>query len=278
MTLHGDANPLCNAGSRAMNILSNFCHRSAKTFRWVMRLAVAGIVGLFATVGVSVYFALWAVFSVDPGLDSRESGYTGSGPGWSDWSTEIVRQPGRTIVESIWRTGDSEARQSWQPSGLSKRAEDLVPGWATFVVPQPGSSAGEVELLRQVTGYGWPCPALWHGFERSVSVSPSATVESGVTIRSGWVLPRYRALPAAQVQLAKIVPYGIVSSGFLVDLICYWFVAAIMILLPGILRRVSRRARGRCVRCGYDLRSLVGDRCPECGHVELQEMRRRVPR
>lgn len=42
-----------------------------------------------------------------------------------------------------------------------------------------------------------------------------------------------------------------------------------VVLIPqvvaGRLRRWHRNRRGRCVRCGYDLRLLSGERCPECG-------------
>jgi hypothetical protein len=39
----------------------------------------------------------------------------------------------------------------------------------------------------------------------------------------------------------------------------------LMILLA--VRRIFRRRHrsGMCVQCGYDLRGLSGDRCPECG-------------
>jgi hypothetical protein len=49
----------------------------------------------------------------------------------------------------------------------------------------------------------------------------------------------------------------------------YWALAAATGALPALwvphaVRRVYRRRKGRCVRCGYDLRAS-GDRCPECG-------------
>jgi hypothetical protein len=48
-----------------------------------------------------------------------------------------------------------------------------------------------------------------------------------------------------------------------------WLVVIAAALLPAamlrkILLRRSRRAGGRCVNCGYDLRASTG-RCPECG-------------
>jgi hypothetical protein len=36
-------------------------------------------------------------------------------------------------------------------------------------------------------------------------------------------------------------------------------------------RRFWRRRRGRCQRCGYDLRGLSGGACPECGTATTTE-------
>jgi hypothetical protein len=52
-----------------------------------------------------------------------------------------------------------------------------------------------------------------------------------------------------------------------------WLVAAAMVLpaswaagwVRGMLKRRSRRRRGRCIACGYDLRGIEGAKCPECG-------------
>jgi hypothetical protein len=34
---------------------------------------------------------------------------------------------------------------------------------------------------------------------------------------------------------------------------------------PAVLRRQIRRARGRCLACGYDLKGATLAVCPECG-------------
>ena len=59
----------------------------------------------------------------------------------------------------------------------------------------------------------------------------------------------------------------------------YWQVALATLVVPaaqfmtaltGWLRRRKRRAGGRCLMCGYDLRATP-DRCPECGNVPSAE-------
>jgi len=61
-----------------------------------------------------------------------------------------------------------------------------------------------------------------------------------------------------------------------------WFVAGLAAIYPcavlfrGPWRRHQRRARGQCVRCGYDLTGNLSGVCPECGGpAETQKKRAR---
>jgi hypothetical protein len=58
----------------------------------------------------------------------------------------------------------------------------------------------------------------------------------------------------------------------------YWFIAGfltgltLLVWLPHRRRR-ERAAAGRCIRCGYDLRSTAeGAPCPECGHERIDTL------
>ncbi len=44
-------------------------------------------------------------------------------------------------------------------------------------------------------------------------------------------------------------------------------VVGVYLFLDGrwVIRRCMRGTAGRCARCGYDLRGLTIERCPECG-------------
>jgi hypothetical protein len=80
------------------------------------------------------------------------------------------------------------------------------------------------------------------------------------------------------------VPPFIVVFGVIV-VVPTWVVVLATGLLPGVVvlrerrrRRIDwRRANGRCVRCGYDLRESP-QKCPECGadHARRSVKRRRV--
>lgn len=46
----------------------------------------------------------------------------------------------------------------------------------------------------------------------------------------------------------------------------------IMAFVRGPYRRAARRAKGNCLKCGYDLTGLVEPRCPECGTPTKQSL------
>ena len=61
----------------------------------------------------------------------------------------------------------------------------------------------------------------------------------------------------------SVLPVLPLFTGFLVDTVFYGVLASVVWSTPGFVRRRVRRRRGRCLRCGYELKGLVP--CPECG-------------
>ncbi len=58
------------------------------------------------------------------------------------------------------------------------------------------------------------------------------------------------------------------SLGFLMNTVLYAAVLWLLLSAPFAARRLIRKQRGRCVRCGYDLRHAEHEVCPECGHSQ----------
>jgi len=61
------------------------------------------------------------------------------------------------------------------------------------------------------------------------------------------------------------IPTRIHWPGALSNLLIYTLVLLPLSYVPGLLKRFSRRARGRCSSCGYDLHLNASGVCPECG-------------
>ena len=65
--------------------------------------------------------------------------------------------------------------------------------------------------------------------------------------------------------LWRALPYYPLWPGFIVNTIFYASTLWLILLSPFQLRRVIRRKRGHCIKCGYDLRGTSEGGCPECG-------------
>jgi len=65
----------------------------------------------------------------------------------------------------------------------------------------------------------------------------------------------------------RMIPLRPIWPGFAINTIFYTMILWLP-FAPFQLRRYRRVKRGLCIKCGYDLRGAVHEKCPECG-VEL---------
>ena len=61
------------------------------------------------------------------------------------------------------------------------------------------------------------------------------------------------------------LPLRPIWTGFAINTIFYTASLWLLTLGPFTARRLIRRKRGHCIKCGYDLRGTKHEVCPECG-------------
>ena len=61
------------------------------------------------------------------------------------------------------------------------------------------------------------------------------------------------------------LPLRPIWPGFAINTVFYAVVLWLLTLAPFTARRFIRRKRGHCIKCGYDLRAVEHEKCPECG-------------
>ncbi len=108
--------------------------------------------------------------------------------------------------------------------------------------------------------HGWPCVALWSAIFRDEETFELTVLDRAISLGGP---PRgeesFEPLP-------QLLPYGVIWHGFAINTIFYAAILWLLTLGPFTARRIIRRKRGRCIKCGYDLRGTSGGEvCPECG-------------
>ena len=80
--------------------------------------------------------------------------------------------------------------------------------------------------------------------------------------------PRDHISLGRETEILPIVP---LLPGFLINTLFYAVILWLLWSAPFATRRLSRKRHGRCVQCGYDLRHVEHDACPECGSVSQRQ-------
>ena len=79
-------------------------------------------------------------------------------------------------------------------------------------------------------------------------------------VRGGFVLSQ-----ATRSVDATVLPLRPIWPGFLIDTVFYAAIWFALFFGFASAKRAIRRKRGRCPRCGYDLRGNLSAGCSECG-------------
>ena len=130
----------------------------------------------------------------------------------------------------------------------------------TQIVWLPGDNYCEMRA-------GWPLRTLrcrnLVEIEMGGTISITINANKANPIQGGIVLTQFSIGNPAQSWRA--LPYQPVWSGIVINTIFYaatlWFLS----IGPFEVRRMIRRKRGHCIKCGYDLRGAEHEVCPECG-------------
>ncbi len=222
--------------------------------RWTLRIILCMILGAITTVAVA-----WGIVATFNPIDENlvADGYSSFGEASAafGWRLQVTSGTGRATVLSVM--GAYMAPNLVNEKLLQMpAAESVAPAWSAARSRPPESPIQKRTIER---ANGWPILAL-HG-EITTTNALTVTDSSAAVVIEGN--PWYRS---------RILSLRPIWPGFLIDTLFYTAIWFGVFLGFTSAKRYIRAKRGRCPRCGYDLRGALDHGCSECGWNRADEV------
>ena len=197
--------------------------------------------------------------------------YVGS-PSFSGFSLEKIASGHYWVVAANERCGGAILRSFVESPEQHSMAEEVhwrwaegaprlrLPSWSRAAIPKFDSAVNRRQG-QVVKGFGWPWLSLWVSFHE---IRPSGTTGTTKVAVERWTGLAVSS-GAKLLDPPKALPLIPIWPGFAINTIFYAAILWLLTLGPFTARRIIRRRRGHCIKCGYDLRGTYDGGCPECG-------------
>ncbi len=213
---------------------------------------------VFLLLGAVVNVAVAWGLAVRPYSGASFSSWPSDGYEWTSpdgFDTYIWKRTGEWRVsqdrmnKTVFRLGPAP------PKLNDSQYLDLIPDWSAFAEPEVRARPDADRFEEQASGWPLLClrldgPLFWF-----VNGHASPYSEMSGRLELPWFEPPWR----------NVVPYHPIWPGFAINTTLYASVLLLLALVPFTARRMIRRKRGHCIKCGYDLRGEPDAGCPECG-------------
>ena len=207
---------------------------------------------IFLLLGAIVNIAVaWGCMVVWPKSHSGNVVYYGE--------AELHPTPALRILESLLPPEEyarrdhaivisDESRFGWIEYGATSVARDDSGGPTLFV---------------NVIDAGLPLKSLRCSYRTRNAGGRPSSPQAGYS--SALMIPSWMRPAESRLVLWYGFPLQPVWTGFAINTVFYSAILWALWSTPFAARRLIRKRRGRCVKCGYDLRHAEHDSCPECG-------------
>ncbi|MCH8822921.1 MAG: hypothetical protein IH984_05365 [Planctomycetes bacterium] len=165
------------------------------------------------------------------------------------WRAELYKDRGALTIE----TKPLKINADRNPWLAAVDPEDLIevglPRWNHLFHGTPVKPVKKTSIKSEARG--WPMLALRYSLRSDGNTSK---VSGAIKLRSIWTDAPCEFLPIHPIWFGAFIDSALYGSALFV-----------MALGPFYIRILIRCKRGRCFKCGYDLRHADHKVCPECG-------------